>query len=280
MTEKTAQQQPSCRTDGPTTAFSEKLGIPMRINGMGPYMVSVDTGAGLTVVLPEVASELKLAKVGEEKRHGAGGPVTFDLVGVETVEAGGVEVNLDAIGVGLFLKRLCGRNFKGNLGYDVLRHGKLTANFAGQTMVFGPADNTAIDGVPFNIESVKQPLVVVDVEVNGKGPYPFAVDTGAMGTCIAPRLADELAVLRGQPVQAAGVGGTLEAYFAASPIEFAIGGRYRSEAIPVVLDIFGARSDGKCADLCGLIGQDIMRNFIVTFDYPHRVLGLAEPPSP
>ena len=274
MTERTAQQPTACEADC-TTAFTEKLGIPMRINGKGPYLVSVDTGAGLTVVVPEVADELGLEKMGEEERHGAGGRVTFDRVGVETLVAGGVDVDVDSIGVGAFVKTLCGPTFQGNMGYDVLRHGKLTADFAGQAMVFVPGDETPIDGVPFETQSKKQPLVIVETKVNGTGPYRFAVDTGALGTCIAPRLAEELGVERGESVQAAGVGGTLDAYFAAAPLEFTIGGRYRGEAAPVVLDIFGARSDGKCVDLAGVIGQDIMRDFIVTFDYPHGVLQFA-----
>ena len=272
MTERTAQQQTTSEADCTTTAFSEKLGIPLRINGEGPYLVSVDTGAGLTVVVPEVAEELELEKVGEEERHGAGGRVTFDLVGIDALVAGSVEAKLDSIGVGSFVKTLCGPGFQGNMGYDVLQHGRLTADFSGEVMVFVPSDDTPIEGIPFEIAGKKQPLVVVETEVNGTGPYRFAVDTGALSTCIAPRLANEIGVERGESVQAAGVGGTLDAYFAAAPLEFTLGGRYRGEAAPVVLDIFGARSDGKCVDLSGIIGQDIMREHIVTFDYPHRIM--------
>lgn len=272
MTQETEQRQTSCGGGCMPGKHPESLGIPVRINGRGPFLMSVDTGAGLTVVPPEVAEELGLEKVGEEERRGAGGPVTIELFSVDSVEAAGVAVKLNTIGADTFIKKLCGESFQGNLGYDILKHGQLIADFAGERMVFGPSSDTPIGGVPFEIASKKQPLVVVETKVNGKGPYRFAVDTGAMGTCIAPKLADELGAEKGQAIQAAGVGGMLEAYFTAAPLEFNIGDRYTNQVAPVVLDIFGARSDGKCVDLSGIIGQDIMREYIVTFDYPRNII--------
>jgi len=253
-------------------SLPKTLGIPVRINGHGPFLMSVDTGAGHTAISPKLAEQLGLEKVGEKEGHGAGGAVTLDLFGIETIEAGGKRVMLSTVGVAGFVQDMCGSNFEGSLGYDVLQHGTLTADFANESMQFGPSAETPIDGVPFEITSDGQPLVVVETAINGKGPYRFVVDTGATGTCIAPSLADELGVERGQDIHVKGVGGSLDGYFAAAPLEFSIGGLYRGSAAPVVLDIFDARSGSKCTGDVGIIGQDIMRDYVVTFDYPHRVI--------
>jgi predicted aspartyl protease len=247
----------------------------MRINGHGPYWVSVDTGASLTVVLPEVAKELGLKKVGEETRRGVGGPVTIDLVAVETVEAGGVDVSVATIGVGAFLKKLCGQSFQGNLGYDILRHGQLIADFSDERLEFRANDALPREGARFEIANAKKPLVIVDTMVNGAGPYRFAVDTGAMGTCIAPRLAEALGAARGQVVQVAGVGGVMDAYITAEPLHFSIGDMCRGELPPLVVDIFDALAPETGSALSGIIGQEFMRQYVVTFDYTHNIISFA-----
>ncbi|MBE0636228.1 retropepsin-like domain-containing protein [Candidatus Bipolaricaulota bacterium] len=275
MTQHAEQPQPNCGSQCKETAFSTSLGIPMRINGQGPYWVSVDTGAGLTVVLPEVAEELGLNKVGEETRRGVGGPVTIDLVGVKSVEADGVDVSLAKIGVGAFLKKLCGQSFQGNLGYDILQHGRLIADFSGERMEFQPCDAAPAEGVRFRIASAKKPLVIVDTMVNGTGPYRFALDTGAMGTCIAPGLAEALGATRGQVVQVAGVGGAMDAYFTTETMRFSIGDTCRGELSPFVIDIFDAIAPDTGSVLSGIIGQDIMRQYIVTFDYGHNIISVV-----
>jgi len=165
--------------------------------------------------------------------------------------------------------------FEWTAGYDILQHGRLTADFAGERMVFHAGNGVPIEGAPFEIASAKKPLVVVETTVNGEGPYRFAVDTGAMGTCISPQLAEAVGVEQGQAIQAAGVGGMVDAFFATDGLKFRIGDRYEAEATPVVIDIFGSLSPGDGLKLSGIIGQDILRQFIVTFDYPHQRIRFA-----
>ena len=272
MTQHAEQPREQSGSAGRRTAFSTHLGIPLRINRQGPYWVSVDTGAGLTVVLPELAEALGLEKVGEETRRGVGGEITVDLVGVDTVEAGGMEMSIASIGTGSFIRALCGESFQGNLGYDILRQGRLTADFSGGRMEFRPGDASVREGVRFEIASAKKPLVIVDAIVNDSGPYRFAVDTGAMGTVIAPRLADALGTGRGEEIQAMGVGGTMDAYFTAEPVRFGIGNTCRAQVSPVVVDVFDALAPDAGMTLSGIIGQDILRQYVVTIDYPNNII--------
>ena len=56
-------------------------------------------------------------------------------------------------------------------------------------------DRSESNGIPFTINDAK-PLLIVQGLINGKGPFNFAVDTGASMTVIAPRSAITAGVLR------------------------------------------------------------------------------------
>ena len=248
------------------------LELPIYINGHGPYTMSVDTGAGLTIILPELAEELGLKVIDTEERRGVGGAVSIDIAQVQSVIAEGMDAKLETIGVSSFPKLLCGDVVSGNIGYDVLRHGRLTADFANRRAQFEPSGPAPIDGSRFVIASAKKPLIVVETSVGGKGPYSFIVDTGAMGTCIAPQLAELLGVKKGEAVQAAGVGGTIDAYFSADALSFRIGDRCSEDVMPVVLDVFGDLEPETGMNISGIIGRDILQQYTVTVDYPHSTI--------
>jgi len=254
------------------TATSWMLSLPIQINGMGPYLVSVDTGAGVTVILPDVAKELGLEIIATEERRGVGGTISIDMTEACSVTAGGIDVRLDRMGVSSILKRLGGQSLKGNLGYDVLHHGRLIVDFSGNRIAFERTDSTPLLGTPFVIASTKKPLVTVDAMVNGTGPHRFAVDSGAMGTCMAPRLAARLGAAKGTPVQAAGVGGMMDAYFTADPVSLSVGDSCLADVSPVVLDVFDSLAPETGLPLAGIIGRDIMAQYVVTIDYPQSII--------
>ena len=271
----TRQTQPCQATQGQggMPAVSHwMLELPIHINGQGPYTMSVDTGAGLTIILPELAEELGLETIATEERRGVGGGISIDIASVRSVTAAGIDAGLETLGVSSFPKLLCGDVVQGNVGHDVLRHGKLTADFATRQARFEPSGPAPIEGMPFRTASAKKPLIVVEVTVNGEGPYSFAVDTGAMGTCIAPHLAQAFGVEKGEAIQAAGVGGAMDAYFSAQPLSFRIGEDCAAEITPVVLDVFDSLAPETGLTLSGIVGRDILEQYTVTVDYPHSVI--------
>ena len=248
------------------------LEIPVFINGRGPYPMSVDTGAALTVIVPDLAEELDLETIDTEERHGVGGAVSIDIAAVRSVTAFDIDAGLETVGVSSFPQALCGNSVRGNLGYDVLRHGRLTADFASQRAVFESSPTEPVGGLPFRITSKKKPMIEVEALVNGEGPYPFVVDTGAMGTCISPVLAEALGVEKGEAMIAAGVGGTMDAHFSAEPLSFRIGEGCAADVKPVVLDVFDTLAPETGHPLLGIIGRDILNQYTVTVDYPHSMI--------
>ena len=248
------------------------LELPVFINGRGPYSMSVDTGAALTIIVPDLAEELSLETIDTEERHGVGGAVSIDIAAVQSVTASDIDAGLESVGVSSFPQLLCGNSIRGNLGYDVLRHGRLTADFANRRAVFEPSTTGPVGGIPFRITSKRKPLIEVEAMVNGEGPYPFVVDTGAMGTCISPALAAMLGVEKGEAMVAAGVGGTMDAYSSAAPLSFRIGEDCAVDVTPVVLDVFDSLAPETGHTLFGIIGRDILNQYTVTVDYPHSLI--------
>ena len=138
-----------------------------------------------------------------------------------------------------------------------------------------PADSAA-GVVPFRLEGAGGAAVVVPVEVNGRGPYPFVVDTGATLTCVDAALADSL----GLPAApgAVGLGATIGGAGAVRlvRVDSLRVGAARADALTAcVVDLGSVQGIGLRAD--GLLGLNVLRSYRVTFDFAERTLTLAPP---
>jgi predicted aspartyl protease len=113
---------------------------------------------------------------------------------------------------------------------------------------------------------------IVEVMINGKGPFRFIIDTGTAGQAfVSPGLADELALPRAGQITLIDPSGQ--------------GGR----KVPVVLltslqvagvEFTGVRAAvhnlGNGAGACqGLLGFALFRDYLLTLDYPNRQLALT-----
>lgn len=103
---------------------SHLVGVPVHINGKGPYSFVLDTGAGNTVVTPEMATQLGLeAKSVHGIARGVGGDVQLELAAVDTLSVGESQISHTQVVV-IDLSKV---SPKGNLiengiiGYDFLK---------------------------------------------------------------------------------------------------------------------------------------------------------------
>lgn len=53
--------------------------VPCHVNGSGPFEFILDTGAGTSLVTPELARSLQLESSGTKTGHTAGGPIEVFL---------------------------------------------------------------------------------------------------------------------------------------------------------------------------------------------------------
>lgn len=126
-------------------------------------------------------------------------------------------------------------------------------------------------------------LVVVEVVIHGKGPYPMALDTGASLTLIDRGLADKLGLqVAGPSEQITGVGGAQQV----TPVKISNWSLGKAQ-LPAMTITSAPLSDlQNSAGVDGLLGSDMLDRFgAITIDYANSQvtlyqIGGASTPTP
>jgi predicted aspartyl protease len=117
-------------------------------------------------------------------------------------------------------------------------------------------------------------IIIVPVYINQQGPFKFALDTGASGSILTSSLAKKLAIkeLKGATALALGAGG---------PISIQIGivdslciGHFKLRNVKVAITDISTLEEKLGTKLDGIVGYDILKDSIITIDYPSRRLRL------
>jgi hypothetical protein len=123
--------------------------------------------------------------------------------------------------------------------------------------------------VPFEVVNHR---TIVQVEVNGHGPYPMVLDTGSQMTMIDPSLFDSAHMVTVGSVALSGLGAQKQAAGRA-PAAFTVAGKTAGGVMAVEYDMTHAQIRGD-AGFKGILGQNFLENFSVTLDYKHSCLSL------
>jgi predicted aspartyl protease len=255
--------------------------LPVFVDGRGPYSFLLDTGATATVVSNELADALALPRGEEQEGRGAAGKMTLVgsqlpslTVGKETIESLPVSVT-DLT----FLGRAMDAQVDGALGHSFLKHFAMTLDYATNALtlrrpVGGMERAPDQREIAFRWANAEDPLVVVQVFVNGRGPYDFALDTGASSTVISLELASELglATERISQLTAGGGNGTVSRVQLSS---LAVGAARQENLAAAASDFLTQLSRELGSRLQGIVGYDFLRHYRVTLDYPRGVLSLG-----
>ena len=254
--------------------------LPVFVDGRGPYSFVLDTGAGSTVVSNELADALALPRGENQDGRGAAGKMTLVksqlpslTVGHETIES--LPVSVADLS---FLGRAMGVRVDGALGQSFLRHFAMTLDYATNALTLKrPVGGTerALDEreIAFQWANAEDLLVVVPVFVNEKGPYDFALDTGASSTVISLELAAEfgLATEKISPLTAGGGNGIVSRVQLGSLSV----GVARQENLAAAASGFLTQLNAELGSkLQGIVGYDFLRHYRVTLDYPRAALSL------
>lgn len=118
----------------------------------------------------------------------------------------------------------------------------------------------------------KQVIALVPVTINGRGPYTFALDTGASQSLVDSQVARELRVKpTGEAHKVAGISNVTNVR--SIPVKHWSVGKVRLPATTIVEENlpFGNADGG----VQGLLGSDMLSQFdVVTIDYANGVLRL------
>ncbi len=256
--------------------------VPVFVDGRGPYSFVMDTGATTTVVSNELADALALPRGEKQDGRGAAGKMTLVESRLPSLTVG--HQTLDGLPVSVtdlsFLGRAMGEQVDGALGHSFLRHFVITLDYATNALTLRrPVGDLgrALDEreIAFRYANAEDPLVVVPIFVNQKGPYDFALDTGASRTVISLELAAEfgLAAEKISQMTAGGGNGTVSRVQLSS---LAIGAARQENLAAAASDFLTQLSEELGSKLHGIVGYDFLRHYRVTLDYPREALTLVE----
>jgi predicted aspartyl protease len=251
--------------------------VPVMINGKGPFQFILDTGAPTTVLSKRFADSQHIGAQSHATGIGAAGEVSASITELDSVQVGdahresleaGVVANFDEIH-----RRI--PDAAGALGLDFLRNYTVIIDYAHDTVTLAedvhlPAGD---ESLPFEIGAV----LFTEVKINGYGPFPFAIDTGATENALDPVIATKLNLpvrrvgsLRGAGGNGIGTGQLAEfTSLQAGPYS-------QHEGLIFVADIFPPLRAATNHDLVGIIGYPFFGDGKVTFDFPNSRLSIVK----
>ena len=265
--------------------FDGEIAFDVMLNGKGPFTFIIDTG-GHDILTPEAAKALGVTPQGSGSSGGAGeGTLSQQYAHIDTLSIGGVTMkNQDFFVIPMgnnFADRGSKPPLAGLLGLELFERMAITIDYVGQTMTFRPLAAYRHSGrgtaLPISF-SDDIPLVPATLEGH---PGIFAIDTGNSGSLVVQHVwADKV-----------GLSDRMKTGFAMS--SFGAGGESRNWASRVDMLALGGNTimgfvgrytqDKKGAfssiSEAGNIGNEILPNFVVTFDYGHEQMWLEPRPD-
>jgi predicted aspartyl protease len=131
------------------------------------------------------------------------------------------------------------------------------------------SNNQPIAEVPFAFDHTS---VIIQVKVNGKGPFNMVLDTGSDVASIDLVTAKDLGLnLKPTGQQASGGGAEKSQIFLTQIQQVEIGGLVSKNIVAVAVNL-SKSSQVLGKPLHGALGYGVLKNRIVQFDYPKRVI--------
>src|SRR5947208_822837 len=156
----------------------DRLTVPVRVSGLGPYRFLVDTGADRTAVSHQIVSRLQLASVGGSQLSSVTGISAVSTARVPAVEV--TKSREQAVDAVILDSQNMGAD--GIVGSDLLRSQRVQFDFGTNIMTIVPSSAPDFRSEPGTIvvngRRKNGRLIVTDAEANG-AHVTVVVDTGA-----------------------------------------------------------------------------------------------------
>jgi hypothetical protein len=268
----------------PIEIYEQRVLVPVRVNGGEAAGFVMDSGAGTSVIVKPYADRIGLKSEGALRAAGAAGTTSLALAKNVLFSLQGVEFPMSSITVvdasaGLPL----GTRSEGLLGYDVLSRVVARIDYEHkQLTLYDPADYVAPQQaavLPLSFLG-NWPIVSGKIILPGRQPIQstFFIDTGAAGLMLSTPFTNTNHAMDAVADKVEGViygAGGESKRFSGHISGIELGGYLVAEP---VAGFSADTKEGALAsqDIGAIVGGEILRRFIVTFDYPHTRI-LLEP---
>jgi hypothetical protein len=263
-------------SDHATVPTTNGVVFEAMINGKGPFQLIFDTGAGVNILNPAVIAQVGLpAESGPVSVPAMGGPVDSKIFRADEVRIGDLALHHQKFNA-IQLPWPDGTGPVGAVGYELMRQLVVTVDYAQQHLTFFDPASFVYRGRGVKVALESDPTqVVVNAGIGGAAQGDFVIDTGNFGGLdINQWFVKKFAVLDHVPHRYHGVFGQ-GAGGDAPPGWIA---RIKTVCIEksCVHDVITYLSDGQASwdQHAGTIGEDILKQFTVTIDWPHHALYL------
>jgi clan AA aspartic protease (TIGR02281 family) len=128
----------------------------------------------------------------------------------------------------------------------------------------------------FNLAAADKPIIIVKAEVNGSGPFDFAVDTGACLTAISEQTARKLGISdkTSTSKECHSCCGDIKA--SEVIVESVRVGTAEAREIHVTVMDLSAISKAMGAELEGIVGYNFMKDYRVLIDYRRQEISFEK----
>ena len=257
----------------PFKFIENHLFIPVEINGK-EKLWCLDTGAEMSAIGSDFASELGLTPEGKIKGSGAGRTVDISFVTLPAYRISGIQFNKQRIAC-VEVKGLIRNMFEievvGILGYDFLSRFVIRIDYAAEKLSFYHPEKFVYKGDGTVLDApLKNNTFAVAGTVDGKYTGTWSLDLGAGGCSFHYPFAEEngLLTLSGVDRRGLGAGGEFkEREVQFRTLEFA-GFIVRNPLIDVTLEK-GEGAFGR-KELIGNLGNTLFRHFVIYLDYKRQ----------
>ncbi len=153
----------------------------------------------------------------------------------------------------------------------------VTASCGQKSQLLSPTLTSALDNAPSTIPfDVVDNRIFVDVKLNGKGPFRFIFDSGA-GAIMTPELAKGLGLKIEGTSQSGGAGEKTVDTGNTKVAEMQVGNVRLTEQPFGVISFADAKYVFGTAQVDGVIGDEVLRRFVVKIDYERNLLTFTQP---
>jgi len=268
----------------PFRLLNNHIYADVKVNDKGPFLFIFDTG-GQFILSPPTAKALSETVAGAAAAHGAGeGTVEAGFTKVGSIGIGDLKLGGQTVGVLPFHSaKTEGFEAGGMIGFEVFRRLVTRIDYGAHTLTF--MDPASFDpkgaGIPVPF-AFYQTIPQVQGAFDGL-PGRFDIDTGSRVevTLTSPFVNAQHLIAKFPKgtvaVDGWGVGGHSRSYITRGA-SLTLG----SVKVDDVVAGFSSQKSGAFADPAyqGNVGAGILKRFVVTFDYDHRIMYLKALPAP